>query len=32
MRVVGPQIASLHTVSGVQLYQFTTTDLMELSS
>ena len=31
MRVVGPQIASLHTVSGVQLYQFTTTDLMELS-
>jgi hypothetical protein len=31
MRVAGQQVASLHTVSGVQLYQFSANDLMDLS-
>lgn len=30
MRVINPQIASIHTISGVQLYQFATTDLESL--
>jgi len=31
MRIVGGQVASVHTVSGVQLYQFGGPDLVELS-
>jgi len=31
MRVIGPQIVSIHTVSGVPLYQFNTSDLESLT-
>lgn len=31
MQVIGPQIASIHTISGVQLYQFNTPDVESLT-